>query len=655
MLMMRLKIIFLSVLILSGTGYFLLYKVDSYLKQESLDLLSKQLENITKIAFDSATIAETGVNAHTYEILNVAKNEKGIKELWVSRSDELSLDTKKPLLKPRDEIEQNAYTTRKTETQIAKIQNTQNDHRARVSVPIIASDSCIMCHPSVRKGDTIAVVNAEYNMPDTMMGIYSTMEKEIWIIIGAASFIFMLALMFSIGAVTKLIYAVKTAITAAINGDFSPRVKNGDIEISGDIAKVTNRLLETLDKNISAIDVKIGSIFIYNKSLYNKNPIIRLSELISEMTNLFLFKNKLDDYKQASDIYRELQQIILRYIKYKNLIFAEIINDEITSGYKIENGTEMKVVVSEIRSMQKRFEGEKLNILYDDKKGSLFISTSIDALNVIDLKVQVSERITLYYAIYFGSKKELQEKEKSISRIYNYIRESKPIINNVFLLKSIEESSYTDPLTKAYNRSYLEKFSPIIDSKLKQFVNYGILMIDIDHFKRVNDTYGHATGDAVIVLLVDSVKKVIKASDKVIRYGGEEFVVVLDSCDLEDAFRIAEKIRSTFAMAKKALNTTIDFQKSISVGISSMPDFSRDVWECINQADLALYEAKESGRNRAIKYSLELKRKDEAKKAREKEEEQKKAKEAESNIANNANSDNDDDGFLESLKLNNSL
>ena len=119
------------------------------------------------------------------------------------------------------------------------------------------------------------------------------------------------------------------------------------------------------------------------------------------------------------------------------------------------------------------------------------------------------------------------------------MREARYIINNKMLLRQIEESSYTDPLTKAYNRFFLDRHSDKLKEKLEKHISFGVLMLDIDHFKNINDTYGHAVGDAGIVLLVETIRKVIRPIDKLVRYGGEEFVVILDNADMEETKRVA--------------------------------------------------------------------------------------------------------------------
>ena len=134
-------------------------------------------------------------------------------------------------------------------------------------------------------------------------------------------------------------------------------------------------------------------------------------------------------------------------------------------------------------------------------------------------------------------------------------------------------------------------------------------------------------------------------------------VVILDDTDVDEATRVAEKIRTSFLVAKKCSRGQLDFPKSVSIGVSAMPEFSFDVWECINQADLALYDAKEGGRNQVVTYSMEIKAKDEAKKAAKarEEEEKKEAEKAKKEAEMGVDSADGDDDFLESLKYNNQI
>lgn len=658
MLILRFKIILLSAFTVILSCAFVLYKVDLFNKERNLQLFKNQIQSTAKAAFDFAAISGNGVNSHTYDIINSVRMQREISDLWISRSDEFSDEIGRKRSSYRDQIERNVYISKRpSEESMKQIEGT-NDHETRVSFPIVAEQKCIVCHIGTKSGAVIGAVNATILLKDNIYDIIFSSEDEFLAFIVGASLITMIVLMFSVKSFSSISDSIQTAIIGAINGDFSKRVRSRMIG-TDELAKILNKLLETLDKNITAIDNRIATIFIYNKFLYNKNPLIRLSEVMNEVVALYSFKNKIDSMKKTNDIYKEIQVVIQKYIKYKSLIFAELVNDEIVSGYKIENDANMKVMAGEINSIEKRLENDNRNVLYNDEKGSVFISTSTGGLHAIDLKFVISDKLMIYYSIMLSSKKELAEKEKSITRIYNYMREARHIINNKMLMKEIEESSYTDPLTKAYNRFFLDKHGDKLKEKLEKHISFGVLMLDIDHFKNINDTYGHAVGDAGIVLLVETIRKVIRPIDKLVRYGGEEFVVILDNADMEETKRVAEKIRTAFAMAKKCSRGELTFNKSVSIGVSVMPEFSKDIWECINQADTALYEAKEGGRNRVIPYSNEVQARADAKN---------KAKKNAQNAAPSAPSANgatgdavgadpatEDDDFEASLRMNNQI
>lgn len=605
MLILRLKIIIFSALAILLSTAFVLYKVDLFNKERNLANLKHQISGTAKTAFDLAYITGEGVSSHAYDIINSVKVQKEIDDLWISRSDDFSAEIGKSRSNYRDQAERNVYISKQnSEEPMRRIEGT-NDHRVRVSFPIIANEQCLVCHLGTQKGDVIGAVNASIWLKDNIYDIITSMETEFLAFVIGAPIIMMIILMFSIKSFSAISESIKEAIISAINGDFTRRVQSKMIG-TDELAKLINKLLESVDKNLTAIDTRIATIFIYNRLLYNKNPLIRLSDVMNEVVALYNFKNKIDSYNKTNDIYKEIQAAIQKYIKYKNLIFAELVNNEIISGCKIENDTTMKVMAGEINSIEKRLNDANKNIIYGDEKGSVFISTSTGGLHAIDLRFVVSDKLSIYYSIILDSKRELAEKEKSITRIYNYMREARHIINNKMLMHEIEESSYTDPLTKAYNRFFLDRHSAKLKEKLEKHISIGVLMLDIDHFKNINDTYGHAVGDAGIVLLVETIRKIIRPIDKLVRYGGEEFVVILDSADMEEAKRVAEKIRTAFAMAKKCSRGELNFNKSVSIGASVMPDFSKDIWECINQADTALYEAKEGGRNRVVPYSNEV-------------------------------------------------
>ena len=169
------------------------------------------------------------------------------------------------------------------------------------------------------------------------------------------------------------------------------------------------------------------------------------------------------------------------------------------------------------------------------------------------------------------------------------------------LQRKLERLSITDPLTGAKNRRFF--MALLADEKLKAqrlSQKMALLMLDIDHFKRVNDTYGHPSGDKVICHVTDICLHMSREIDVVARLGGEEFAILLPGSDAEQAVAVAERIRSRVeSTAVESLNDqAIHFTVSLGVAELSPTDVTELEW--LGRADAALYLAKNSGRNKVM-------------------------------------------------------
>lgn len=169
-------------------------------------------------------------------------------------------------------------------------------------------------------------------------------------------------------------------------------------------------------------------------------------------------------------------------------------------------------------------------------------------------------------------------------------------------LEAIRAESLTDPLTGLGNRKYFDRMIGIaVQSALASGEPLSLLLLDIDHFKSFNDSYGHLTGDQVLRLVGLSLKQTIKGQDITARYGGEEFAVVLPNTALRQALTVADHIRRA-VMAKelkKKSTGEILGRVTISVGVSILKQ-GEDTDALIERADACLYAAKRNGRNRVI-------------------------------------------------------
>lgn len=153
----------------------------------------------------------------------------------------------------------------------------------------------------------------------------------------------------------------------------------------------------------------------------------------------------------------------------------------------------------------------------------------------------------------------------------------------------------TDSLTGLYNRRALESNVGIEVARTKRHkLNLSILMIDLDHFKEVNDNFGHQVGDVVLATLGQRLKNELRSEDIIIRYGGEEFLVVLPETNLPQATLVAEKLRSSIKKSPLCENPKVTMTASLGVGMMFQDENLDNI---IDRVDHALYEAKDNGRD----------------------------------------------------------
>ena len=219
----------------------------------------------------------------------------------------------------------------------------------------------------------------------------------------------------------------------------------------------------------------------------------------------------------------------------------------------------------------------------------LRFAKKVEAIAAIDFTTELPQDIKQILA-------PLQKEITSIFAIFALF--STLLALQLYLYYKTRKSSFIDPLTHVYNRSFLKPFLESIDPS-----KYAIVMVDIDHFKKINDTYGHKAGDYVLQSVSDILKKNLRNHDVIIRYGGEEFLLFL-----YDPSRNPNRIIATVERLRKTLQTTPlhyeghTINVTASFGITLRPDHFRSLNEAIKYADEKLYHAKRTGRNR-IEYS----------------------------------------------------
>lgn len=165
--------------------------------------------------------------------------------------------------------------------------------------------------------------------------------------------------------------------------------------------------------------------------------------------------------------------------------------------------------------------------------------------------------------------------------------------------RNLQQQSVLDPLTGLYNRRYLEK---LMDEELRfaeeNAISLGFLMLDLDHFKQINESYGHDVGDRILREIGQSISKNIRQTDYLVRHGGDEMILVMPGAASDVAERRAEQFRKTIEELVIPLEGQVLDAFTVSIGVTAYPEHGRTKEELTRSADEALQQAKASGRNR---------------------------------------------------------
>lgn len=175
------------------------------------------------------------------------------------------------------------------------------------------------------------------------------------------------------------------------------------------------------------------------------------------------------------------------------------------------------------------------------------------------------------------------------------------ILSNINYIDRLQSEVRTDGLTGLYNKeSFITLFQEYMESRQKSKASFALLMLDIDDFKKINDTYGHILGDRFLKKFSEAMEKSVREEDIVGRYGGEEFMILLKDTDRNGAYRSGERIRKNIEKIKIR-----DISTTISIGIALFPQDSKSSKKLLEIADRNLYRAKKEGKNRVVSRDID--------------------------------------------------
>jgi len=468
--------------------------------------------------------------------------------------------------------------------------------------------NCLNCHQA-KEGEVLGAISLTMDI--------TPVRNISLVLLIVSGFIFLLG-MIGAGVIlkkffqpyVKLMEQIKYAAQRAKNGDFTCRIETELENEAKDLADNMNRTFEHLDEILGEIEEKVRAIIGYSV-LKTGDVLSDTSKMVDELLKIYKFTRVIEKDKTKQDVYKRLIDIFKEYLSLDKFSFYEVDPKE----------NHIKPIWVE------GMEGWCNEVIYNnaDECRAKRTGMPVDSReficvcpNFIDNEACISGRLRYYcIPVYVGGKvgnifqivyeAEIEEFiELLIPYIKGYLNESAPVLEARTYMDLLKEQAIIDPLTGLYNRRFLKETINTITAQIKRSgTTLGILAIDVDYFKQVNDTYGHDAGDKVLMEVARTIKSSIRESDIAVRYGGEEFLVLLIDVQPGSTVHVAEKIRK--AVENKVIDIgTARLTKTVSIGVSEFPVDTDKIWQCIKFADIALYKAKEEGRNRVVRFTADM-------------------------------------------------
>lgn len=580
--------------------------------------------NFRTYAFDSAqdkakltaAIIRDGLTTHMLNgvmdkradfIKNII-SEHEIEDLWIVRSPLLNQQYGPGFKneKVRDEMDKRVLSTAREEYQIIE---TSQDLTLRLTMPYIASayksPNCLSCHTNAKEGDVLGAVSLIFSIGE----IRSVGALTILKIFGI-NLLFIIIALYIINRYTKpyigLFDQLKVAISKARAGNFDARLTKNIPAEAQEIVENFNSLFDKMDDTFGKVKSSLAT-FVTQVDCNKSDPLHEANVIIHELADVYRFKKTIELDLEKQHIYNRFIHLLENKFEIKHFALYEVchVNKRrkliyITSNDSIQQESFCSDLSEQNASECRAFRTN--SDIYSSDFPALCEQCENKHVNYICIPYQINDKSSLILSISTYDKNEYSVISEKISTIKNYLEAAKPVIESKILLDILKDSSLKDGLTGLYNRRFLDEFVDKISSQAERKAStYGVLMVDIDYFKMVNDTHGHDVGDMVIKRLSELLSNSIRDADMAIRFGGEEFLVLLHEPTEKGVLEVAQKIRKGFESINFRFENE-NMKKTISIGVSTFPQDANSLWKVIKFADNSLYQAKHRGRNQVVRF-----------------------------------------------------
>ncbi len=606
----KFKLLFIVTLMLLALGGATIVNV-------SLNFRDYSIKGAIEKATMTAAIVKDGLTAHMvngimdkrqYFLNQISNNYDDVHSLWIVRSDNVKRQYGNGFNNEmlRDSIDDAVLNTGKMVTKI-------NEHTdkilLRVTIPYKAKinsngTNCLSCH-DVNNGDTLGAISMEFDITKMRSAGLFTILKIL-----ALNIVFIIIVLILINHYVtpymKLFSNMQEGITKAYRGDFTHKFQTS---VGGDASKIVSQL-NTLFKKMQETfgDIKYNlATFIPQGCVSSADPLYEAKTIIGELSDIYKFKKTIELDASKEVVYTRIIDILINKFEIEHFTFYEIDTHKNTRKeiYANENATICYEEVNKEADLC-RAHRTKTDVISTEFV-NLCQYCNANGKYYLCVPFTINKENSLSLSITTDSEDKMTEISTKVSSIRHYLEAAKPVIESRILMSKLRDSSLRDGMTGLYNRRFLEEFiDTLANQASRKDDTYSIMMLDVDFFKMVNDTYGHDVGDKVIVEIGKVLKDNIREADLAIRYGGEEFVIMLQNSTKEGALVVAQKIHQAFANLIFDVGNGESMQKTMSIGIARFSEDGDTIWKCIKYADTALYVAKTTGRNKIVEYTKEM-------------------------------------------------
>jgi len=333
-----------------------------------------------------------------------------------------------------------------------------------------------------------------------------------------------------------------------------------------------------------------------------------VKQLLLRLRELAIFRQDIEADESSAEVYQRMARIFSERLNLTSCIIFELSPDGKVMRPALRQVKIAGIDLPEI-SLTNECRARRSNSIVSSFKDShtCSIFPLADRLRYVCIPMQISGQIIGLVQFLF-TPEDVEKNSSSITESLiearHYIAEALPVLHAKRLTVRLQIMATEDPLTGLYNRHYLEtSLDRLVAGVKRRGNNICILMCDLDHFKNINDTYGHDAGDKVLQQLAKIFISNVRETDLVIRFGGEEFMILLVDCDGQTASEMAERIRAQVETDRFHISGH-SIRMTISIGTAIFPEEpGQDIWDSFKSADIALYRAKKNGRNQVAHYS----------------------------------------------------